>query len=85
MALRHIISEHVVPGALSLSSNLNTEVADKQKILETAEHHRPRYVYAAAVYAEGYPRCWRSKHEIQKKVHTDIDQQQRDYFLRQQI
>jgi ATP-dependent Lon protease len=25
------------------------------------------------------------KHEIQKKVHTDIDQQQRDYFLRQQI
>src|SRR6185436_13372276 len=25
------------------------------------------------------------KNEIQKKVHTDIDQQQRDYFLRQQI
>jgi ATP-dependent Lon protease len=25
------------------------------------------------------------KHEIQRKVHTDIDQQQRDYFLRQQI
>ena len=25
------------------------------------------------------------KSEIQKKVYTDIDQQQRDYFLRQQI
>ncbi len=25
------------------------------------------------------------KQEIQTKVHTDIDQQQRDYFLRQQI
>ncbi|MFM7857599.1 MAG: AAA family ATPase, partial [Flammeovirgaceae bacterium] len=25
------------------------------------------------------------KHEIQKKVHTDIDSQQRDYFLRQQM
>ena len=25
------------------------------------------------------------KKEIQKKVHTDIDQQQRDYFLRQQM
>lgn len=25
------------------------------------------------------------KNEIQKKVHTDIDQQQRDYFLRQQM
>ena len=25
------------------------------------------------------------KSEIHKKVHTDIDQQQRDYFLRQQM
>ena len=25
------------------------------------------------------------KHEIRTKIHTDIDQQQRDYFLRQQI
>jgi ATP-dependent Lon protease len=66
-----------------LSSNLNADVGDKQKILETQNitdrgtlllQHMLKDVQMLEI-----------KHEIQKKVHTDIDQQQRDYFLRQQI
>ncbi len=66
-----------------LASNLNVDVADKQKILETQNlidrgtlllQYMLRDVQMLVI-----------KHEIQKKVHTDIDQQQRDYFLRQQI
>jgi ATP-dependent Lon protease len=66
-----------------LASNLNVEVADKQKILETQNiidrgtlllQHMSREIQMLEI-----------KHEIQKKVHTDIDQQQRDYYLRQQI
>jgi ATP-dependent Lon protease len=66
-----------------LASNLNVDVTDKQKILETNDlveratlllHHMLKEIQMLEI-----------KHEIQKKVHTDIDQQQRDYFLRQQI
>ena len=66
-----------------LASNLNVEVADKQKILETNNlvergtlllHYMLKEIQMLEI-----------KHEIQKRVHTDIDQQQRDYFLRQQI
>jgi ATP-dependent Lon protease len=66
-----------------LSSNLNVEVADKQKILETQN------IIDRATLLLQYMmkdiQMLEIKHEIQKKVHTDIDQQQRDYFLRQQI
>lgn len=66
-----------------LSSNLNVEVPDKQKILETENivdrgtlllHYMMREIQMLEI-----------KNEIQKKVHTEVDQQQRDYFLRQQI
>lgn len=66
-----------------LASNLNVEVAEKQKILETQGlmdrgtlllQHLLRDIQMLEI-----------KNEIQKKVHIDIDQQQRDYFLRQQI
>jgi ATP-dependent Lon protease len=66
-----------------LSSNLNVEVSDKQKILETQN-----IVERATLllqYMMKDIQMLEIKHEIQKKVHTDIDQQQRDYFLRQQI
>lgn len=66
-----------------LSSNLNVEVADKQKILET-----PNIIDRGTLllqYMLKEIQMLEIKHEIQKKVHTDIDQQQRDYFLRQQI
>jgi ATP-dependent Lon protease len=66
-----------------LSSNLNVDVADKQKILET--HNLVERGTLLLQYMLKDIQMLEIKHEIQKKVHTDIDQQQRDYFLRQQI
>lgn len=66
-----------------LSSNLNVDVTDKQKILETSNltdrgtlllQHLSKEIQLLEI-----------KSEINRKVHTDIDQQQRDYFLRQQM
>ncbi|MBT1709286.1 endopeptidase La [Fulvivirgaceae bacterium PWU5] len=66
-----------------LSSNLNAEVGDKQKILET-QNITDRGTLLLQYMLKDI-QMLEIKHEIQKKVHTDIDQQQRDYFLRQQI
>lgn len=66
-----------------LSSNLNVEVADKQKILETQNIIDRGTLLLQFMLRE--IQMLEIKNEIQKKVHTDIDQQQRDYFLRQQI
>lgn len=66
-----------------LSSNLNVEVAEKQKILETANIIDRGTLLLQYMLKE--IQMLEIKNEIQKKVHTDIDQQQRDYFLRQQI
>ncbi|HEY5915844.1 MAG TPA: endopeptidase La [Chryseolinea sp.] len=66
-----------------LSSNLNVEVADKQKILETNNIIERGTLLLQYMLKD--IQMLEIKHEIQKKVHTDIDQQQRDYFLRQQI
>ncbi|MEQ1584979.1 MAG: endopeptidase La [Cyclobacteriaceae bacterium] len=66
-----------------LSSNLNVDVADKQKILETNNIIDRGTLLLKYMLKE--IQMLEIKHEIQKKVHTDIDQQQRDYFLRQQI
>ena len=66
-----------------LSSNLNVDVSDKQKILET--HNLTERGTLLLQFMLRDIQMLEIKHEIQKKVHTDIDQQQRDYFLRQQI
>lgn len=66
-----------------LSSNLNVEVSDKQKILETQNIIDRGTLLLQFMLRE--IQMLEIKNEIQKKVHTDIDQQQRDYFLRQQI
>jgi ATP-dependent Lon protease len=66
-----------------LSSNLNVDVADKQKILETANLTERGTLLLQHMSKE--IQMLEIKSEIQKKVHTDIDQQQRDYFLRQQM
>lgn len=66
-----------------LSSNLNVDVSDKQKILET--HDIVERGTLLLQYMLKEIQMLEIKNEIQKKVHTDIDQQQRDYFLRQQI
>lgn len=66
-----------------LSSNLNVDVSDKQKILETEDISDRGTLLLQYMLKE--IQMLEIKNEIQKKVHTDIDQQQRDYFLRQQI
>jgi ATP-dependent Lon protease len=66
-----------------LSSNLNVDVSDKQKILET-QNIIDRSTLLLQYMLKDI-QMLEIKHEIQRKVHTDIDQQQRDYFLRQQI
>lgn len=66
-----------------LASNLNVEVADKQRILETANIIDRGTLLLQFMMRE--IQMLEIKNEIQKKVHTDIDQQQRDYFIRQQI
>lgn len=66
-----------------LSSNLNVEVGEKQRILETQNIIDRGTLLLQFMLRE--IQMLEIKHEIQKKVHTDIDQQQRDYFLRQQI
>jgi len=66
-----------------LSSNLNVDVDDKQQILETKKIIDRGTLLLKYMLKE--IQMLEIKYEIQKKVHTDIDQQQRDYFLRQQI
>lgn len=66
-----------------LSSNLNVEVADKQRILEAGELMDRGTLLLQ--YMSREIQMLEIKNEIQRKVHTDIDQQQRDYFLRQQM
>lgn len=66
-----------------LASNLNVDVGDKQKILETANIIDRGTLLLQYMLKE--IQMLEIKYEIHKKVHTDIDQQQRDYFLRQQI
>jgi len=66
-----------------VASNLNVEVPDKQKILETNNIIDRGTLLLQYMLKE--IQMLEIKHEIQKRVHTDIDQQQRDYFLRQQI
>ncbi|MGY2131635.1 endopeptidase La [Hymenobacter sp. HD11105] len=66
-----------------LSSNINVEVGLKQKLLEINDGVERGTRLLEMMLKE--IQLLEIKHEIQNKVHTDIDQQQRDYFLRQQI
>ena len=66
-----------------LPSNINAPVESKQRLLEINDG-----VERATLLLEFMMKdiqMLELKSEIQKKVHTDIDQQQRDYFLRQQM
>ncbi len=66
-----------------LSSNINAEVQEKQEMLEMLDGA------AQATRLLGYMlreiQLLEIKQEIHEKVSSDIDQQQRDYFLRQQM
>ncbi len=66
-----------------LSSNLNVEVAQKQQLLEVNDGTERGTQLLQLMLRE--VQLLELKQEIHTKVHTDIDQQQRDYFLRQQI
>lgn len=66
-----------------LSSNLNVEVKDKQKLLEMNDGKKRAEELLQFLLKE--VEMLEIKQEIHKKVSTDIDQQQRDYYLRQQM
>lgn len=66
-----------------LSANINAELAEKQQLLETLSgieqaQNLLEYMMKDIDLLE-------LKREIQSKASSDIDQQQRDYYLRQQI
>jgi ATP-dependent Lon protease len=66
-----------------LSSNINASVTDKQKLLE-----KNNGLDRATLLLEHMLKdlqLLELKNEIQRKVNSDIDQQQRDYYLRQQM
>lgn len=66
-----------------LSSNLNVDVKDKQKLLETNDIVKRGTLLLEYLLKE--VQMLQLKQEIQSKVHSDIDQQQRDFYIRQQI
>ncbi|WP_209330573.1 endopeptidase La [Lunatimonas salinarum] len=66
-----------------LSSNINAPVESKQRLLEINDGIERATLLLELMMKD--IQMLELKSEIQKKVHTDIDQQQRDYFLRQQM
>ncbi len=66
-----------------LSANFHTEVTDKQTLLEINEGEERATKLLEFLQKE--IQLLEIKKDIQSKVFTDIDQQQRDYFLRQQM
>lgn len=66
-----------------ISSNMNAEVAEKQRILEIADlRQRAQLVLE---YLTRDLQMLELKNQIQSKVRIDIDKQQREYFLNQQL
>ena len=66
-----------------VSSNLNIELADKQKLLETPDLTKRANEVLAALAKELH--MLELKNQIQDKVKLDLDKQQRDYLLSQQL
>lgn len=66
-----------------ISSNLNIEVPEKQRLLELSDHlERAKKVLG---HLTRELQLLEIKNQIQSKVKLDIDKQQRDYFLNQQL
>lgn len=66
-----------------IASNLNIELAKKQEILEIKEFSERLKLIAEFLNKE--LQVLNLSQEIKSKVKTDIDQQQRDFYLRQQM
>jgi len=81
VAINNIESENFLTHFLS--SNINAELKDKQKLLEF-DDAADRATWLLQLMDKDI-QMLEIKRDIHTKVHTDIDQQQREYFLRQQI
>ncbi len=66
-----------------LSSNINADVSEKQELLELTDAREQATRLLGLMLRE--IQLLEIKQEIHNKAHSDIDQQQRDYFLRQQM
>ena len=66
-----------------VSSNMNMSVAEKQEILEIDQLEQRAMLCLKKMNIE-YQKL-SLKNDIQSKVRTDLDQQQREYFLHQQM
>jgi ATP-dependent Lon protease len=66
-----------------VSSNLNIDIKDKQKLLEISNFLERSQKVLTALTKE--LQMLKLKNQIQNKVKVDIDKQQRDYFLHQQM
>jgi ATP-dependent Lon protease len=66
-----------------ISSNMNADVADKQKMLEMGNLRKRAEMVMELLTSE--LQMLELKNQIQSKVRTDLDKQQRDYFLNAQL
>lgn len=66
-----------------ISSNLNNSIQEKQQLLETDDIARRSEMVLK--YLQNELQMLELKTKIQNKVRTDIEKQQRDYFLSQQL
>ncbi len=66
-----------------ISSNMNADMADKQKMLEMANLRKRAERVMELLMLE--LQMLELKNQIQSKVRTDLDKQQRDYYLTQQL
>jgi ATP-dependent Lon protease len=66
-----------------LSSNLNADISERQALLE--ESNTIQRAERLLKLMDKDIQMLELKKEIHSRVHSDLDQQQRDYFLRQQI
>ncbi len=66
-----------------ISSNMNADMAEKQKMLEMANLRKRAERVMELLMSE--LQMLELKNQIQSKVRTDLDKQQRDYYLNQQL
>jgi ATP-dependent Lon protease len=81
LALRNIESPAFLVNFIA--SNLNIEVGEKQTLLEIHDLHERSTRVVEYLHKE--LQLLELKNQIQSKVKTDLDKQQREYFLHQQL
>lgn len=66
-----------------IASNMNAEVAQKQQLLEEPNIRKRAQILLQHIHKEF--KLLELKNDIQSKVKTDLDKQQKEYFLNQQM